>query len=141
VLSKYVLLCPAKPAQDVRWVSYKDFRDAAPFAGAYTQNVEKAIAKNFQNRLPELRKACDDLHGWRPEVDFSYELVMQFQALPRISLLLLFNDMDEEFPAESKVLFPQNAPDYLDMECLAILGWLLSDYLNLAAGGKQISIM
>ncbi|HMB31574.1 MAG TPA: DUF3786 domain-containing protein [Desulfohalobiaceae bacterium] len=141
VLSKYVLMCSEQISQSKEWVSYKDFKDAAPFAGAYTNNVEKAIAKNFQGRLSLLKSACDELQGQKQEVDFSYQLIRRFQALPCLSLLLLFNDVDEEFPAESKVLFPNNAADYLDMECLAILGWLLSDYLNLAAGGTRMSIM
>ncbi len=141
VLSRYVLMCPGQPSQNTGWVSYKDFRDAAPFAGAYTNNVEKAIARNFQGRLPSLEAACNDLEGQEQGMDISYQLIRRFQALPRVPLLLLFNDVDEEFPAESKVLFPDNAADYLDMECLAILGWLLADYLNLAAGGTQISIM
>jgi hypothetical protein len=54
---------------------------------------------------------------------------MHFQALPCLPLLLVFYDRDEDFPASCKVLFDKAAPTWLDMECLAVLGWILSDLL------------
>jgi len=55
--------------------------------------------------------------------------------LPKVPVLLLFDDADEEFPAQCKVLFERRAKNYLDPECLAILGMLLSDFLNKAFHG------
>jgi hypothetical protein len=55
---------------------------------------------------------------------------MQFNALPRVPVLLLFNDADDEFPAHCSLLFEGRAEKYLDAECLAILGMLLSVYLR-----------
>ena len=45
---------------------------------------------------------------------------------------MLFNDADEEFPAQSAVLFERRAEKYLDMECLAMVGMLLFEYLKQA---------
>ncbi len=58
---------------------------------------------------------------------------MQFDALPKIPVLLLFNDGDDEFPAQCSVLFERRAENYLDMECLAMAGMLLSEYLKMEA--------
>ena len=141
VLCKYVLLCPASSTGRSEWVSYRDFRDAAPFAGSFSNNVERALARNYAGRAGELRRACGDLGGREPDEDLSYEVVRRFTALPRADMLLLFNDADEEFPAECSVLFDRKAADYLDMECLAILGWLLSDWLHQTTGDAAPSIM
>jgi hypothetical protein len=141
VLCKYVLLCPASPAGRSEWVSYRDFRDAAPFAGSFANNVERALARNYAGRSGDLRAACMELGGWEPDEDLSYEVVRRFRALPKADMLLLFNDADEEFPAECSVLFDRKAADYLDMECLAIIGWLLSDWLHQATGDEAPSIM
>jgi hypothetical protein len=46
---------------------------------------------------------------------------------------MLFNDADEEFPAQCAVLFERRAENYLDMECLAMVGMLLFEYLKPAA--------
>jgi hypothetical protein len=50
---------------------------------------------------------------------------MQFEALPQIPVILLFNDADDEFPAQSSVLFERKAEKYLDPECLSMAGRLL----------------
>ncbi len=143
VLCKYILMCPDEEidTSKIEWVSYKDFKDAAPFASSFSNNVEIAIARHFAGRVEELKRVCDLYGGKDSDLEISYEVKKEFQALPKIKLLLLFNDQDEEFPAECSVLFPKYAPKFLDMECLAILGWLLADYLYLSAGGKVPTIM
>jgi len=50
------------------------------------------------------------------------------------SPIVLFNDADDEFPADCKVLFERSAEHYLDMECLAITGSFLAGNLINAAG-------
>ena len=69
-----------------------------------------------------------------PADQYSYDLAMQFDALPKVSVLLLFNDKDAEFPAQSSVLFEKRAEKYLDMECLAMVGMLFFEYLKAEAG-------
>ncbi|GBC61737.1 DUF3786 domain-containing protein [Desulfonema ishimotonii] len=134
ILAKYLLLCPQAHPAVREWVSYKDFKDAAPFVGGFVSNVDRFIAENFSGRPVDLETACRCLAGRPPESDIglSYDLAMRFEALPRIPLLLLFNDADEDFPAQCKVLFERRAEKYLDMECLAMVGILLANYLKKA---------
>jgi hypothetical protein len=132
VLFKYLLLCPDYDPVENDWVSFKDFRDSAPFAGAFFKYTELPLAKYFSGRLKDLAAACREIQGHPPAATFSYDLCMQFKALPKIPVLLLFNDTDEEFPAQSAVLFERSAENYLDMECLAMVGMLLFEYLKSA---------
>ena len=44
------------------------------------------------------------------------------------------NDRDVDFPAKCSILFERRADKYLDMECLAMLGWLLADRLRKESG-------
>lgn len=136
VFCKYLLLCPEIPSLDTEWVSYRDFKDAAPLAGSFSNHTEGAIAHNFSGRLDELERACKKLGGRSPDLDLSYQLIRKLYPLPKVPVLLLFDDADEEFPAQCKVLFERRAEQYLDPECLAILGRLLFDALNKAAGGN-----
>jgi hypothetical protein len=129
-LCKYLLLCPDDHPVENDWVSYRNFKDAAPFAGAFANNVEKAIARSFPGKLAELKGSCLKLGGYPPGTSLSYNLIMQFDALPMVPILLLFNDEDSEFPAQCSVLFERRANRYLDVESLAILGWLLAAYLQ-----------
>jgi hypothetical protein len=130
VLCKYLLLCPetAPPGDD--WVSYRDFRDSVPLTGFYATSVEQSLARHFSCRIDDLEKSCKILGGFSPDIELSYEISRQFNPLPKVPLLMLFNDADEEFPAHCSILFKRNAEAYLDAECLAILGMLLSVFLR-----------
>ena len=142
VLCRYLLLAPpALPGQGEDWVSYKDFRDAAPFVNGFVNNSERAIARNFSGRLKQLREAAGRLGAVPPALQLSYQFTGQIQALPQIPLLLLFNDEDEDFPAQCTLLFQRRAEKFLDMECLAIIGWLLADFLSQAAGLAPRTVM
>lgn len=88
--------------------------------------MENPIADCFSDRLNELESSCRSLSGTPPDIDLPYDLVMQFSPLPKVPILMLFNDHDDEFPARCSVLFEKSAEKYLDAECLAIIGALLS---------------
>ncbi len=130
VLCKYLLLYPSFIPEGDDWVSYKDFRDTAPFVGGFQNNAERALAGNFTGKLKELKRASLCLGGFPPNFDWNYQLMMKFDSLPQVPIILLFNDADEEFPAQCLFLFERRAEKYLDAECLAIIGWLLADYLS-----------
>jgi len=141
VLCKYLLLCPPMKPQGDEWVSFKDFKDAAPFVGGFVNNTERAILKKFPGRLPALKEACLHVGGLPVDMGLSYDLSLRFEALPKVPLLLLFNDEDEEFQSQCALLLQRKAEKYLDMECLAMLGWFLTDSLLQAAGESQPTIM
>jgi hypothetical protein len=141
VLCQYLLHAPPVGPEEKDWVSYKDFKDASPFVGGFQNNTEKAIARNFAGRLETLRRACLRLGGKDPGLDWGYQLLMKFDPLPRIAVLLLFNDTDEEFSAQCLLLFERRAEKYLDMESLAILAWLLTDYLSQSEGDMRTTVM
>ncbi|MBW2592122.1 MAG: DUF3786 domain-containing protein [Deltaproteobacteria bacterium] len=134
VLSKYLLMCPDSEPDEDEWAAYQDFKDAAPFADAYRKNVEQAIAISFGGKMDELEQACKILNGGAPKgINLPYDLSMWFIPLPKVPLFLLFNDSDNEFSTQCKVLFEKRAENFLDMECLAILGMCLVEYLKTAA--------
>ncbi|MDH3882586.1 MAG: DUF3786 domain-containing protein [Desulfobacterales bacterium] len=130
ILFKYLLLCPDHEPVENDWVSFKDFKDSAPFSGAFVNYTEAPLAKYFSGHLKDLEAACRGIHGHPPVATFSYDLCMQFNALPKIPVLLLFNDTDDDFAAQCMVLYERRAEDYLDMECLAMVGMLLFEYLK-----------
>jgi hypothetical protein len=132
ILSKYLLLCPDIPPQGNDWVSFRNFKDAAPLTSYFTHEVERVIASLSTGRLDDLWKASKDLGGYPPVIEVDYDLAVQFDALPKIPVILLFNDADEEFPATCAVLFERKAEKYLDAECIAMLGGQLFSRLRKA---------
>ena len=130
VLCKYLLLCPDIPSLDKEWVSYRDFKNTAPLVHSFINHTERPIVQNYSNRLKDLVAACEKLGGRDPGLNLNYQLIMILYPLPKVPLLLLFDDVDEEFPAQCKVLFERRAEHYLDPECLAIIGRLLNNFLK-----------
>ena len=129
VLCKYILVCPNEVMQDGMWATYREFKHAGPLIGYFNANTNKTIESTFSGRM-DLLVASSQKLGARPVEDgAAYDLSLMFNALPRIPVLLRFNDGDAEFPAQCAILFRQSAEHYLDMESLAIAGTFLAGNL------------
>ena len=98
------------------WVSYRDFKDSAFFMANFQVNAEERIARYFTGRSGELEKAARQLGGRPCKAQQGGDICHYFQALPKVPLLLVFYDKDEEFPASCKRLFDRSAPIWLDAE-------------------------
>jgi hypothetical protein len=131
ILCQYLLLCPSQePPATGEWVKYHSYPDAAPYAGGFRNTAERPISKAFTGRLDDLKHACMVLGGQPGEAPFSCDLAVRFPVLPKVNLLMVFIDQDDEFPAECSILFEKHADAYLDMECLAMLGMVLATWLK-----------
>ncbi len=132
ILCKYILLCPQIPPKGQDWVSFRDLKDSGPLTSYFVNDVERAIATQFNGRLCDMQNAGRTLKGYSPGIEVSYDLSMQFDALPKVPVVMLFNDADDEFSATCSVLFERRAENYLDPECLAMVGRCLFTHLKKA---------
>ena len=134
ILPKYILRRPSRVHHDPAWVSFKDFKKESSFTNVnfFASDVERAVAGRFSGRLADLKRVCEESGGSHCPMDVAYDVSYCFEALPRLSLLLLFNDVDEDFPAKCMVLFQKHAEEYLDPESLAMTGANLIRKLNVA---------
>jgi len=129
VALKYLLYSAKRDAKLYKdWVSFKDINGSGPFVGAFRQNVELPIETSFERKLPILKSACKRLGGVELDVP-NYDLSFEFLALPMIRLRLFYNDRDETFPPKAVLLFDGKVEKYLDVECIAALGWIFADFL------------
>ena len=125
VICRYLIMCPSFEPRETNWVAFRDFPDAGPLTVFWADTVEGTLAKTFAGRRDALQHSCDVLGGSVPEMDISCDLVRRFTPLPKVPLLLVFNDADETFPAAVSVLFEKRAATYLDGESQAVLGHVL----------------
>ena len=130
ILCKYILLCPEIPPKEKDWVSFRDLKDSGPLNNYFVNDVELAIATYFSSKLGDIKNAGRILKGYSPEIEVSYDLSMQFNVLPKVPVVMLFNDTEDEFSATCSVLFQRRAENYLDPECLAMVGRCLFTYLK-----------
>lgn len=133
VLCKYLLMAPDPPPEPGALMTFKDFADAAPLVHFFANNVEGQIARAFSGQAAALEKACQQVGGQPYTAELAYQVKYRFAGLPRVPVILLFNDAEEGFAAQCTLLFEQGTMHYLDMESLAILGGLLAHKIQRAA--------
>ena len=130
ILSRYILMCPPTAPPESGWANFRDLKDTAPLVGYFAKDVEQAIGRFFSRNADDLKRAGAALGGYPPDLDVRYDIRLCFDALPKVPMLLLFNDEDEDFPAKTLVLFDRSADRYLDAECIAMLGGQLFYHLR-----------
>ena len=130
VLCQYLLLCPTAVSRTDELVTYNDFKDAAPHAAGFMNAAEKSISRYFTGRPAELEERCRRLGGKPFSTVASYQLTYELPALPRVPIYLFFNDRDEEFAASCNLLFQKNASQFLDGECISMMGITLAELLK-----------
>ncbi len=120
------------------FVPYRDLPGGADFARNMAITVEGRLAEHFSGRLAEFKAAAAELGGEEEDTGSKYDASFVFNALPGMPLQLKFYEADEDFPAEAKLFFDITAPNFLDLECLAVLGLILVLELEWAEGtGKE----
>ncbi len=129
ILCKYVLMCPSDiPATPDRLMTYREFRNAGPLVSYFTAIQIRQSSRSLRVKPDKLKERAFSLGGVA-ETSSTHDLSLRFLALPRIPVILNFNDRDEMFPASCSILYRQTAEHYLDMECLAMTGTLLAGSL------------
>lgn len=129
IFCRYILNAPADLIQPSgRLVTFREFSGSAPLFSRFAENTNKTIEQTFANRVEILRKKCAALLGI-PTRSSSHDLSVHFKALPRVPLILKFNDADEMLPADSSLLFCDDAARYLDIKSLAAICTYLTGIL------------
>ena len=103
------------------WVPYRDLKDGSQFAAYIKANIEDRIARAFEGKKGLLEERLRLLGGQPSNGEVMADLAVTLEPFPRVPLLTLFRDRDEEFPASFQFLFDASASDYLDLESLAVL--------------------
>ncbi|MDO4262348.1 MAG: DUF3786 domain-containing protein [Eubacteriales bacterium] len=116
-LNIYTLLWYCSP--DARflgdWVPFRSLKDASPFAPAFQRGDIDVFSQTFSGHIKLLKSACEKLGGTPiPHSDAGYEL----HAFACIPVRFLFWDGDDEFPAQSNILFDRGATGFIHVESM-----------------------
>lgn len=134
IVLAYYLMHGGRGENAERFVPYRELPGGQDFARSLSEIVEGRAAKFFGRKLDLLNSAAKALGAVSGEDYAPGDASFVITALPKLPLLMSFYDADDEFPAEAKVFYDITAPNFLDMECLAVLGFLLVQELEAAAG-------
>lgn len=117
-----------EPSQ--RWLNFRQLPDGLFYANAFAQHAEKLLANRFGADLGGFIRAAGELGGCIPASPPGAGLAppdaaFQFQAFPRLALIVQLWTGDDEFPGRAQVLFEAHASHYLPTEDISGVGdWL-----------------
>jgi hypothetical protein len=125
IILHYLMSATGAPVEE-RWVSYRDLPGARYHEPAFVADVEGPLSKGLVGRLESLREWARQ-NADSP--DLPGDVVASWRVLPRVPLLIIFNEADDEFPASARVLFDASAPGYLSTEDLSELAEIAAERL------------
>lgn len=105
------------------WISFSDLPDGRFYNQAFQGYTGKELALTFRDDRAAFEEAAQALGGVRyPLGDAAYA----FQALPRVPILAVYWQGDDDFPSSCQILFDAAASHYLPTDAYAILGSTLT---------------
>lgn len=121
----YNHLCvPDPPPTSGEWSTFSSVPASHAKDKAWVGHVEEVIAGHFSGNLDGLRTACERLGGRTAGMKANHDAAYEFRFFPLYPVLLVFDDeaKEEDFPAQCRILLDRNAPFYLDIESMVVLG-------------------
>lgn len=118
------------------WKGFVEFPNTVSKIKSMVDHVEAPLVEKFTGKLDALLAAAKRIGGKdQTEEIKSADLSLLFDPLPRIPVMLLFWDEEEEegFEAKVKLLFDETIVEHLDIESIVFLserlGQLLCEYV------------
>jgi len=105
------------------WISFSELQDGKFYNQAFQSYTGERLVHSFSNFPKEFERAAKNCSGARlTHGDISFE----FQILPRVNMLVVYWQGDEDFPSNFQILFDATSNHYLPTEAYAILGSTLT---------------
>lgn len=130
LLLHYILTADGTAVEE-QWISYRHLPGAELFECRFHNLALHSLAQAFARDLAGFSRAGQALGGIAMRLgDASF----RFNAFPRLPLVCIIYQGDEEVAGSANILFDVSAPHYLATEDLAYLGEYLVDTLRRLKG-------
>lgn len=117
------------------WIAFTELPDGRFYTQAFQGYTGRELAQTFGNDVAHFGETAVALAG--TAVPFA-DAAFRFQALPRVPVLAVCWQGDEDFPPSYKILFDAHTPHYLPTDACAILGSMLTRHLLKVADPKSL---
>lgn len=119
-----------------RWVPYRELKDGLFYAKSFQDTVEDRLLRRFAEDLEGMREAGLELGG---RVVEQGDLGLVLQTFPRLPLLFIIWQGDEEFEPSARILFDASATHYLNaFELRMLCGEVVGRLINVADGRLRV---
>ena len=112
--------------ETAKYVSFQSLPNGMFYYGPFRRRTADRLLPIFGENLDLFRRSADTI-GATPH--FEGDASANFRAFEKITVRLLLNYGDDEFPPEMNMLFPDYIPDYFTLEDVAVLGGIVTSRL------------
>jgi len=113
-----------------RWISFAELPDGKFYQQAFQGYTGRLLEKNLAHDMNVLYQVAIDAGG--NPYKFG-DTAFLYKILPRVNLLVVFWQGDDDFPSRIQILFDAAASHYLPTDGYAIVGSILTSRLISAA--------
>ncbi len=104
------------------WVKFNALRGSWACRFSFDKEDLNALLAAYTNNREKLLAAFERLNARR--VDYG-DVGFEVSFLPRVKVLIIFEDADDEFPASVRMLYDKNSIFYLPHEMLGDISWFI----------------
>lgn len=105
------------------WSKYNALQGSWACRYSFDEEDVKALTTVFEEKKDKLFEVLERLGGKRVDHgDAAFEL----EFMPKVKVLLIFEEADEEFPASVRLLYDKNSIYYQPHEMLGNISWFLA---------------
>ena len=117
------------------WISEKDIPGGTTFFRGPHEIPTNLISLRFNNNIDEFKERCEQFHGIPLNMaDAAYS----FKITPRIPVAVLYWRGDDDFPAESKILYDRTIAEHLASDILYALAVGICERLGKPLADKAV---
>jgi hypothetical protein len=100
------------------WISEKDMPGGPTFFRGPHLIPTHLVAERFKNDIEDFQQRCRELNG--VSLDMA-DAAFTFEILPRIPVVVLYWAGDDDFPAESKILYDLSITEHFALDIIYAL--------------------
>ena len=108
------------------WIAFTELPDGRFYTQAFQGYTGQELARHFGDEVGQFEETAVALGGMANVLG---DAAFRFRALPRVPVLVVCWQGDEDFPPSYKILFDAHTPHYLPTDACAILGNMLTKRL------------
>ncbi len=115
------------------WLPFHELPNTISKIKSMKKHVEELLENSFKGKIEELKRKALKLGGIDMSKEFpSADVAIKFIVLPRIPVLLLFWDAEDEedLGAKAQILFDSTIIEHLDIESILFMCETLVEYLT-----------
>jgi len=127
---------PAPRSAATRWIGFQELPDGAFYAKAFRSYSSDLLTRELDGGLAAFRVAAAGFGG--EPIEFG-DASFAFRGLPAVRLAVVWQEGDDEFPANANILFDSMSKHALPIDGFAALGGLLCRGLLAVASNEDES--